>query len=168
MMMMMMMIFFQSITKCACVPKPAQWDASSCLVLTLNSSMFSEGADKFWSLISGSIPVVLMFITFPKKPSGIPVQEFPGICLHKIPGGNSREFMHIASLIFFSSGISTLQDCKNSNGPTYFSNLELLQYRNPTINYRQQHKTSNFLEPAQLMGLIYSWAHSLRYIALVI
>jgi len=35
------------------------------------------------------------------RPPGIPVQEFPGICLHKIPGGNCREFMHIASLIFF-------------------------------------------------------------------
>jgi len=26
--------------------------------------------------------------------------EFPVICLHKIPGGNSREFMHIASCIY--------------------------------------------------------------------
>ena len=34
------------------------------------------------------------------RPPGIPVRVYPGICLNKIPGGNSREFMHIASLIF--------------------------------------------------------------------
>jgi len=37
------------------------------LVKKLNSSMFSENADKFWSLISASIPMVLMFITFPSS-----------------------------------------------------------------------------------------------------
>ena len=47
------------------------------------------------------------------RPPGIHVREFPKICLHKIAGENSRELMYIASLISF-----------------------------PTINYRQQHKTS--------------------------
>jgi len=46
--------------------------------------------------------------------------EFTGICHHKIPDGNSREFLHIASLIFF------LLEC-NLSDPGFF--LELLQYR---------------------------------------
>ena len=35
--------------------------------------------------------------------------EFTGICHHKIPDGNSREFLHIASLIFFLLESCTLQ-----------------------------------------------------------
>ena len=50
----------------ACLNRP-NGTPQAVLVLTLNSSMFSEGADKFWSLISGSIPMVLMFITFPSS-----------------------------------------------------------------------------------------------------
>jgi len=33
------------------------------------------------------------------RPSGIPEGEFRKICLHKIPGGNSRKFMHIDNII---------------------------------------------------------------------
>ena len=46
-----------------------------------------------------------------------------GICHHKIPEGNSREFLHIASLIFFllESALCNLSD------PGLL--LELLQYR---------------------------------------
>jgi len=68
-----------------------------------------------WNNLPDFVMTAPLIATSRARPPGIPVREFPGICLHKIPGGNSREFMHIASLIFFF-WICTLQDC-NSNGP---------------------------------------------------
>ena len=38
------------------------------MMMMMMMMMFSEGADKFCSLIDGSIPMVLMFITFPSSP----------------------------------------------------------------------------------------------------
>ena len=41
-------IIFQYITKCACLPENRHSGTpQAALVMTLNSSMFSEGADKF-------------------------------------------------------------------------------------------------------------------------
>jgi len=66
------------------------------------------------------------------------------ICLHKIPGGNSRELMHIASLIFFfwnlhSARLQSIATARLTSRISNYSSIERVFSANTFSIFRNQH-----------------------------